>query len=100
MKKILMILLAVSLAISLIACGESAELPSLAEISAFSDQRITDILSGLSVEDIHAAYGEPDGSTFGFWADIYEFPDSSKVVFVYYNADGMVETVKTDYQNE
>ena len=39
MKKILMILLAVSLAISLIACGESAELPSLAEISAFSDQQ-------------------------------------------------------------
>lgn len=99
MKKLAVICLLLT-AVGLSACSRTSKIPPLAQISNLSDQQLTKELNGFSIEEIHSAFGEPDGHTFGFWSDIYHFPDSHKVAFLYYDTDGYVDTVKTDDRNE
>ena len=54
-------------------------------------------LIGLSEEELHRRWGEPDGVLSGFWGDIWNLGAlSDRQIIVYYSAEGIVETVKVD----
>lgn len=74
--------------------------PSLLEIAQNSDKELQDTLRGFSAEEIHAKWGEPNWELFGFWGDIYHFPGSDRAIILYYDANGIINNIKTDYQNE
>ncbi len=46
-----------------------------------------------SEKDVHARFGEPQGSLSGFWGDIYA-PDDGTEVIIYYDNNGYVSEVK------
>ena len=53
-----------------------------------------DIRIGMLRDDVHKIMGEPDGMLSGFWGDIYLLDNDNRVI-IYYDANGLVEHVKT-----
>ncbi len=49
-------------------------------------------LQGYKNTQLMEVWGEPDGSLFGFWGDIWEANDTYNII-VYYDSDGIVEHV-------
>ena len=74
--------------------------PELDEIVDLTQEQLDEKLLGLSQEEIHSLWGEPDGMMYGFRGDIYHVPDSYESIMLYYDVDGIVETVKVNYRND
>jgi hypothetical protein len=75
----------------------SPDASAAAETAAASDAPLTmtdieSIQTGTTHDDVRARLGEPDGSLFGMWGEIYEL-DGNQQAVIYYDADGCVETV-------
>ena len=64
----------------------------LAKADALSFPEDFEKLLGVSLEQIHELFGEPDGSLSGLWGEIYQLEDGTK--FIVYYANGFVSTVK------
>lgn len=75
-------------------------IPTLKQIEEQGAEWANDQLTGHSREQLQKIWGEADGVLSGFWGDIYHVPDSYMSVIVYYDADGVIELIKTDYRNE
>ena len=76
MKKQLMILLLASLPL-VIGCSSRSDIPGPEDIPSYTQAQLEKELFGLSFEEIHAAWGEPDGYFSGFWGDIWRFDEAS-----------------------
>ncbi len=70
--------------------GAAAE--TAAASDALTKADIESIEAGTPIDEVHARFGEPDGSLFGMWGEIYELDGNQRAV-IYYDADGCVETV-------
>lgn len=96
MKKL--IALGLSLAFALTGCASrpdgTVDTPELGEISHYSQEQLEEKLIGLSTEDMHNLWGEPDGMLYGLWCDIWYFNDKqNQQIAVYYDKDGIVENI-------
>lgn len=95
MKNITALLLSVLLILSMTACGkEDSAAVKLEDIAILSEETLETLFSGMPREDIHEAWGEPDGMLSGLWGDIYKIPDSDRQIIVYYDADGLISNIK------
>ena len=77
--------------------SSKGQLPKINELTNFSDEQLNELFVGVSEEEIHQSYGEVRGILSGFWGDLYNLPDGEKRIIFYYNTDGKVQAVKTDY---
>lgn len=88
-----MILLLASLLL-VIGCSSRSDIPGLEDIPSYTQAQLEKELFGLSFEEMHAAWGEPDGYLSGFWGDIWRFDEASDgQVILYYDAAGEVEDI-------
>lgn len=93
MKKQLMALFLAS-TLLLTGCPSRSDIPGLEEIPSYTQAQLEEELSGLSNEEMHAAWGEPDGFLSGFWGDIWRFDEAGDgQVILYYGAEGTVEDI-------
>lgn len=74
---------------------DSVDTPELNEIFNYTQEQLEEKLLGLSEEDMHNSWGEPDGMLSGFWGDIWHLSDeSNKQIILYYDKDGTVENIR------
>ena len=74
-------------------CG-TVDTPELDEISNYTQEQLEERLIGLSIEDLHNLWGEPDDILSGLWCDIWYFNDKqNQEIAVYYDKDGIVENI-------
>lgn len=101
MKRWLTILLLLSLLLT--GCSAAKVIPwSEAEVMIQSQDEagLTEELVGISREALISAWGEPDGSLFGMFGDVWAAADS--FLYVYYtaeNSDAVVQFVGIRPQN-
>lgn len=104
MKKYIIFVLTLTVALALAGCTSSpdgtTDTPKLVEITGYTQEQLDEKLIGCSQEEIHSAWGEPDGMLSGFWGDIYHVPDGYESIILFYDADGIVETIKADDRND
>ncbi|MBQ7025505.1 MAG: hypothetical protein IJN31_02755 [Peptococcaceae bacterium] len=93
--KIISIMLAFILLLGLAGCKEkeSSEF-DLKKIAAMSEAVVESHLVGTSRDAILNAWGEPDEILFGIQADVYQIPDSSKQLILYYDDNGKLMDIK------
>ena len=65
----------------------------LAKTDALSFPEDFEKLLGVSLEQIHELFGEPDGTLSGLWGEIYQLEDGA--TFILYYENGFVTTVKS-----
>ena len=97
MKKLVVFVLALVCALSLVGCklDRTTDTPAFEEITDFTQKQLEDKLIGLSQEEIHRSWGEPDGQLSGFWGDIWQLDNErDKHIIIYYDDDGIVEHIK------
>lgn len=98
MKKWITLALSLALMLALVGCVsksvETSEILELSEISNYTQKRLEEKLIGLSEEEIHNSWGEPDGLLSGFWGDIWHFDkENNRKIILYYDGDGKVEHI-------
>lgn len=96
MKKLVVFVLALACALSLVGCesDRTTDTPALEEITGFTQKQLEDKLIGLSQEEIHHSWGEPDGQLSGFWGDIWQLNNErDEHIIIYYDDDGIVEHI-------
>lgn len=72
----------------------TVDTPGLDQISNYTQEQLEGKLIGLSIEDMHNSWGEPDGILYGLWCDIWNFNDKqNQQIAVYYDKDGIVENI-------
>lgn len=81
------------------AIQDTTNVPALAECADLREEEILQRLQGLRNTDLHALWGEPHGSLFGMWGDIWETADGTAMI-VYFDAGGIVENVKFTFDDE
>ncbi len=82
------------------ACGTGQQLVSLQEVSqlvleqGYTAGQILERLQGASTEQLQKQWGEPDGVLSGMWGDIWRLGEQEeRIIIVYYDAEGLAETV-------
>ena len=48
-----------------------------------------------SEKDVHAKFGEPQSTLYGFWGDVYALADGTEAI-IYYDSNGYVSEVKVN----
>lgn len=48
-----------------------------------------------SEKDVHAKFGEPQSTLYGFWRDVYALADGTEAI-IYYDSNGYVSEVKVN----
>ena len=60
----------------------------------YTQEQLEEKLIGLSGEEMHNAWGEPDGYLSGFWGDIWNLDDNNNTfIAFYYDEKGYVENI-------
>ena len=67
-------------------------LPSLASLSQMGEEEITAVLTGYRQAQLHELWGEPDGTLFGMFGEIWELDGA--YLYVYYDSGGTVELAR------
>ena len=103
MKKIILFLLLLTCGLGLAGClgkSDKADISNIMEISdlvtekGYTVEDFQDNLSGRTRDDILIAWGDPDGSLFGLFGDVWYLSDErNKQIVVYYDKDGVVEHI-------
>lgn len=95
MKKIVVFITALSLALSLCACSKASQIPSLAEIAEngteWSGAQIRQV-QGCTLADLEKAWGEADGELPGEYAYFWKVDDTTSVN-VYYHRNAEIERI-------
>ena len=95
MKKIFVLLLALSLALTLCACSPSGKIPSLEEIvengEAWSNEQLQQA-QGCTLADLEKVWGEADGELPGEYAYFWKVDDTTSIN-VYYHKDAEIEHI-------
>ena len=71
------------------------------DILNYTQEQLEEKLIGLSCEDMHNSWGEPDDFLSGFWGDIWDLDDNNNefitpyhdVITLYYDENGYVENI-------
>lgn len=85
MRSALSLALITALILSLCACtGVSV---SLEDIQKLPREELEEKLLGLSQEEIHQMWGQPDSFLSGLWGDIYLLSEDDMMIIVYYETD-------------
>lgn len=101
MKKTVRILIAVLLVMVLAVTAwlwayhhrkSNDNLPSLASLSQMGEEEITGLLTGYRQAQLHEVWGEPHGTLFGMFGEIWELDEA--YLYVYYDNGGTVELAK------
>lgn len=72
----------------------SADIPELGEVSNYTQEQLEEKLIGLSIEETHNLWGEPDSCLSGLWGDTWYLKDEqNQQITVYYDKDGIVENI-------
>ena len=97
MKKIFLILVLLTCGLGLAGClgkSDKADIPNIMEISGlvtekgYTGEDIQNNLLGQTRDDIIIAWGDPDGSLFGLFGDVWYLSDeSNQQIVVYYDED-------------
>lgn len=102
MKKWIAITLITLCFLGLAGCqqNKAADIIELSEVSALVSEKgygaedLKEFLLGQYHEDVTALWGEPDGTLFGFWGEIWHLDeDGDSYIIVYYNTKGYVENI-------
>ena len=95
MKKISVLLLALSLALNLCACSKASQVPSLAEIvengAGWSNKQLQQA-QGCTLADLEKAWGEADGELPSEYAYFWKVDDTTSVN-VYYHKNAEIEHI-------
>lgn len=75
-------------------------IPGLKQMEEYTEQSMTELLTGISRDALRKAWGEPDDQLSYFSGDIFHIPQSFTSIIVYYDEAGYVERVRTDQRNE
>lgn len=68
------------------------DLPALASLSQMTEEEITDILAGYHLEQLHAVWGEPEGTLFGMFGEIWTLDgEKEQYLYVYFNSKAIAE---------
>lgn len=65
----------------------------IAGIEKFPNMDGLTVLLGMTYDQIHERYGEPDGTLSGLWGDIYHMEDGTEFI-IYYDEDASVHIIK------
>lgn len=97
MKKIFAFITALACLLSLAACGEKdvEGIPSLDLVETESIKWVIEKMAGYTKEDIHKAWGEPDGTLSSLNVEYWDL-DNAKRVVVSYNDDGSFMEISVD----
>lgn len=87
MKKLVLLMLIVLL---LLLCGCNADTQEFTPDSAakLSEEALNEKLIGLSSDQIHEMWGEPDSFLSGVSGDIYLLSRDNRMLIIVYDADG------------
>ena len=101
MKKVTVTLLSLLLVIALAVTAwlwayhhrkSNDNLPSLASLSKMDEEEITDLLTGYRQAQLHEVLGEPDGTLFGMYGEIWELDGA--YLYVYYKDTSTVDLAR------
>ena len=101
MKKIVCILISALLVIALAVSAwlwayhhrkSNDNLPSLASLSQMTEEETTDLLTGYRQAQLHEVWGEPHGTLFGMFGEIWELDGA--FLYVYFDNGGIVEQAR------
>ncbi len=108
MRKFILFLLLLACSSGLTGClGKSnkADILNITEISGlitekgYTEEEFQDNLLGRTRDDIIIAWGDPDGSLFGSFGDVWYLSDeSNKQIVVYYDEDRVTERILLEEQ--
>ena len=102
MKKIAVLLVALSLTLTLCACSSSDKIPSLEEIvengAGWSNEQLQQA-QGCTLADLEKAWGEADGELPGEYAYFWKADDTTSIN-VYYHKDAEIEHITITGQEE
>lgn len=103
MRKFILFLLLLACGSGLTGClgkSDKADILNITEISGlvtekgYTEEEFQDNLLGKTRDDIIIAWGDPDGSLFGSFGDVWYLSDeSNKQIVVYYDKDGVIEHI-------
>lgn len=94
MKKInSVICLLVCIAVLLISCASNTGIVELEKAITMSETEISNEIVGKDRSEIVDDWGEPNSSLFGVHGDVYALEDGYKHIIVYYNPDGVAESI-------
>jgi len=110
MKRWICLCFALLMLLSLAACTSGVETlyteetiggdqPTLEQGKQLSSEELTEVLKGLTPDEMRARWGEPDGTLSGMWGEIWDTDDGNWII-VYYDAEGHVEYVKNHTPEE
>jgi len=100
MKRTAALILAFIFLILLCSCKPegTADTPELPEISGYTQEQLEEKLIGLSIDEIHHSWGEPDGHLSGFWGEIWSLDGvKDNIIVLYYDENGMVEYINRPF---
>lgn len=69
------------------------DIPELQNVVNYTEERLTNLLQGMSDADLVAQWGEPDSSLSGLYGDVWNIDDTATII-VYYDADLIIQEVK------
>lgn len=100
MKKAVLFLTILACVFCLAGCPGKSGRPDIPELSAITRQGLTqedcrEVLTGQSRDAVIQAWGQPDGTLFGFFGDVWELDDESRqILILYYGEDSFVNDVR------
>lgn len=104
MKKKALIFIAILLVIALAVTAwlwayhhrkSNDNLPSLASLSQMQEEEITAMLAGYRQAQLAEVWGEPQGTLFGMYGEIWALDDENEAyLIVYFTHKGIVEQAK------
>ena len=100
MKRTAAFILAFIFLIMLCSCKPegATDTPELPEISGYTQEQLEEKLIGLSIDEIHHSWGEPDGHLSGFWGEIWSLDGGKEnIIVLYYDENGMVEYINRPF---
>ncbi|MDE6943348.1 MAG: hypothetical protein K2P66_02865 [Lachnospiraceae bacterium] len=108
MRKFILFLLLLACGSGLTGClgkSDKADILNITEISGlvtekgYTEEEFQDNLLGKTRDDIIIAWGDPDGSLFGSFGDVWYLSDeSNKQIVVYYDEDRVTERILLEEQ--
>ncbi|MGN1085486.1 MAG: hypothetical protein ACI4Q5_00485 [Porcipelethomonas sp.] len=101
MKKLIPLLIAILCILELIGCTnklyKKTDTPGLKEISDFAQEQLEEKLIGISQEELHDSWGEPDGQLYGFFGETWSLDNGNdKYIIIYYDNNGNVLHIKVN----
>lgn len=89
MKKLISLILALLL-FSLCACSAGTQEFTPDSAAKLSEETLNEKLIGLSSEQVHEMWGQPDSFLSGISGDIYLLSKDRRMIIILYDADGFV----------